>query len=358
MAGRFFVTRRGKIILLPVRTSYEEGRQEIMEFDFYQEQAFLTEQPYMKSDDKDKLVVPMLGLAGEAGELLAEYKKKLRDGGDHLHFEKRVREELGDLLWYIANIATKFDLKLSDVAQYNLEKTQDRWGHGPSEKSAPTFDAAFSSDERIPRQFSVRIFDTIFKDELKTMGFCDGLPLGDPLTDNVTVEDGYRFHDVFHLAYAAVLGWSPVTRFLLGVKRKSSKDYDENQDGGRAIAIEEGISALVYSYAENHHFLEQATALDYSLLRTIRELVAKYEVKPLSSSEWQQAILLGFKIWRPLNENKSGVIHIDLDNRHVEFERPMSAAEIKELTDSYLEAKEKKKALQKEKRERIKALKT
>lgn len=327
---------------------------EKMEFDDYQSKAYLTEQAYMSSEDKDKLIVPLLGLAGEAGELLAEYKKKLRDGCDHLHFDKRVREELGDLLWYIANIATKFNLKLSDIAQFNLEKTQDRWGRGPSEKSAPTFDSAFFDDEKIPRCFTVQIFDTTYNGDLKTMGFCQGLPLGDPLTDNVTVEDGYRFHDVFHLAYAAVLGWSPVSRFLLGVKRKSSKDYDENQDGGRAIAIEEGISALVYSYAENHHFLEEAKALDYSLLRTIRDLVAKYEVKPLSSSEWQQAILLGFKIWQQLNANKSGLIHVDLDSRHMEYERPLTVEEIKDLTDSYPEAKEKKKAIQKAKKERLK----
>jgi len=328
-----------------------------MKFDDYQKDAYLTEQPYMSSEAKDRLMVPLLGLAGESGELLAEYKKKLRDGGDHLHFDKRVREELGDLLWYIANIATKFDLKLSDIAQFNLEKTQDRWGHGTSEKSAPIFDASFHDDEKIPRSFSVQIFDTMFNDELKTMGFCQGLPLGDPLTDNVTVEDGYRFHDVFHVAYAAVLGWSPVTRFLLGVKRKSDKNFDDNQDGGRAIAIEEGISALVYSYAENHHHLEAATALDYSLLRTIRDLVAKYEVKPLSSSEWQQAILLGFKIWRQLNENKSGLIHIDLDNRNMEYERALMPQEIQELTDSYPAAKERKKAAQKAKKERLKALK-
>ena len=58
------------------------------------------------------LIVPMLGLAGETGQLLSEYKKHLRDGEAHRLFKERVSEELGDLLWYIANVASKFDLTL------------------------------------------------------------------------------------------------------------------------------------------------------------------------------------------------------------------------------------------------------
>ena len=74
------------------------------------------------------LIVPLLGLAGETGELLSEYKKHLRDGEAHVLFKDRVAEELGDLLWYIANVASKFDLALGDIAEANLKKTRDRWG--------------------------------------------------------------------------------------------------------------------------------------------------------------------------------------------------------------------------------------
>ena len=62
------------------------------------------------------LIVPMLGLAGETGQLLSEYKKHLRDGEAHRLFKERVSEELGDLLWYIANVASKFDLTLDEIA--------------------------------------------------------------------------------------------------------------------------------------------------------------------------------------------------------------------------------------------------
>jgi NTP pyrophosphatase (non-canonical NTP hydrolase) len=324
-----------------------------MDFDEYQRQAYDTEQDYMASEDKEKLVVPLLGLAGEAGELLAEFKKKMRDGGDHLNFDNKVKEELGDLLWYIANIATKFNLKLSDIASHNLSKTHDRWGKSPDDPSAPNFDSKFSEEEQIPRKFSVQIFDCIYKGEQETMSFCNGVPMGDRLTDNVTDDDGYRFHDAFHLAYAAVLGWSPVTRYTLGVKRKSDKDFDQNQDGGRAIAIEEGISALVYSYAENHHYFMESKSIDYAVLRTIKDLTAKYEVKVLSSSDWQRAIMLGFEIWRPLNEHKSGLIHIDLDNSTMQFERPLKADEISALVASYPEALKKRKADLDERRTRL-----
>jgi hypothetical protein len=47
-----------------------------------------------------------------------------------------------------------------------------------------------------------------------------GLNVGDPLTDNSHRPDGYRFHDVFHMSYAVHLGWSPVLRALLKLKRK------------------------------------------------------------------------------------------------------------------------------------------
>ena len=47
-------------------------------------------------------LVPLLGLAGEVGELLGEHKKWLRDGDSYSLLPERVREELGDLLWYLS----------------------------------------------------------------------------------------------------------------------------------------------------------------------------------------------------------------------------------------------------------------
>ena len=95
--------------------------------------------------------------------------------------------------------------------------------------------------------------------------FIDGKQVGDDLRDNRYDDDGYRFHDVFHLTYASVLGWSPILRALLRRKRKSNPAVDEVEDGGRARVIEEGIAAMVFSYAERRNFLEGAEG---SQLRT------------------------------------------------------------------------------------------
>ena len=76
-----------------------------MELNEYQRQAHETSHLTTGSSAE---IVPILGLAGEAGELLNEYKKKLRDGDSHVRFHDRVTEELGDVLWYLAEIATQF----------------------------------------------------------------------------------------------------------------------------------------------------------------------------------------------------------------------------------------------------------
>ena len=60
----------------------------------------------------------------------------------------------------------------------------------------------------------------------------DGVRTGNPLRDNNYVDDGYRFHDVFHLAHMAHLGWSPVHRALMGRRRLSDPRTAQIQDGG------------------------------------------------------------------------------------------------------------------------------
>ncbi len=76
-------------------------------------------------------MIPLAGLASETGELLGEYKKYLRDGESHKLFKERLAEEVGDLLWYVANVATKFGLDLAQVAEQNLAKCEGRWGELP-----------------------------------------------------------------------------------------------------------------------------------------------------------------------------------------------------------------------------------
>ncbi len=298
-----------------------------MDFNNYQKEALRTDRVPTRdgADDAASLVVPMLGLAGETGQLLSEYKKHLRDGEAHRLFTERVSEELGDLLWYIANVASKFDLSLSDIAAANLAKVKQRWA---SERSEPlTFDAELPEGERLPRRFEVELIDVDGETRQHVRVLIDGKPFGAELTDNAYDPDGYRFHDVFHFAYAAVLGWSPITRALLRRKRKSRPLLDEVEDGGRAAVIEEGVAALAFDYARRHHFLEGVAALDFQLLRTIKDMTSHLEVRQCTTGEWEQAILQGFDIWRAVLAACGGRIAVDLDARRVTFLGPSAGQE-------------------------------
>ena len=295
-----------------------------MDFQSYQEKALQTDRvPAAPDPDNVSLIVPMLGLAGEAGQLLSEYKKHLRDGEAHQLFKERVSEELGDLLWYIANVASKFNLRLDEIAISNLSKVQARWA---TEHTSPLcFDTDFPESERLPRQIEVGLVETDNKERQQVYIWVNGKSFGAKLTDNAYDPDGYRFHDVFHFTYAGVLGWSPVVRALLRRKRKSNPLIDEVEDGGRAIAIEEGVAAYIFAYAKQHRMLDGVSTLDSELLRTIQDMTAHLEVSRCTTGEWEQAILQGFQVWRAMLEMRGGRIAVDLDQRRIDYVGPFNA---------------------------------
>jgi hypothetical protein len=148
----------------------------------------------------------------------------------------------------------------------------------------------------------------------------DGTQLGNQLTDNAYEDDGYRFHDVFHLSYAALLGWSPITRFFFAAKRESDAKVREVEDAGRATVIEEAISAFAFDYGRNERFLEGVEHVDFSLLTTILRLVSRLEVRDRSAHEWERTILRGFKVWRELYAARGGTVQLDLTARTIDFE--------------------------------------
>jgi hypothetical protein len=151
--------------------------------------------------------------------------------------------------------------------------------------------------------------------------FVNGSRVGDNLTDNAYERDGYRFHDVFHFSYAAVLGWGPIVRVILSCKRKSDPVIDEVEDGGRAKVIDEAVSALVFAYARDHDFFKGITSVDRDLLRDIQRMTAHLEVAACTTREWERAILQGFEVWRHIKEQNGGVFIADLDERSIRLER-------------------------------------
>lgn len=78
--------------------------------------------------DSAKILYPTLGLVGEAGEVAEKVKKVIRDEGGVFTEEKKVElaKELGDVLWYIANIASDIDMDLNLIATMNLDKLASR----------------------------------------------------------------------------------------------------------------------------------------------------------------------------------------------------------------------------------------
>jgi len=78
------------------------------------------------------VIYPTLGLVNEAGEVAGKIKKVFRDKEGVISIETReaLKAELGDVLWYLAQVSTELDLSLDEIAEYNLAKLLDRQARG------------------------------------------------------------------------------------------------------------------------------------------------------------------------------------------------------------------------------------
>jgi NTP pyrophosphatase (non-canonical NTP hydrolase) len=302
-----------------------------LSFRGYQAAATASDQVPGSAAGRDHaIMVPLLGLSGEVGSLLTEFKKWWRQGEIYRPFSHQVSEEIGDILWYLSNIATKMDLDLEEIARENLAKLGDRWG---TKKSGPQlfgfqphrYDDHFPSTEQLPKTFEA-VFRMVDDGGRRKLALSiDGKEYGNKLTDNAYFEDGYRFHDCFHLTLATLLGWSPILRKLFECKRKSMSEIDEVEDGARAGITEEAISAFVYGFAKDYSLFDGATAVEYELLRTVKMMTRQFEVKDRTPHEWEQAILRAYVIWNKLIEHDGGVVRGDASKGTIEFLAPPTA---------------------------------
>jgi NTP pyrophosphatase (non-canonical NTP hydrolase) len=103
-----------------------------MTFSDYQE---LVKRTARVSQDKEKdIFLSLLGLGGEAGEVLDAYKKMAGHGHDF--DQEKLMKEMGDALWYMADLCTKFGFSLDEVAKLNIDKLNKRYPGGfSSERS-------------------------------------------------------------------------------------------------------------------------------------------------------------------------------------------------------------------------------
>ena len=210
--------------------------------------------------------------------------------------------------------ATK--LVFSDVVRKNLRKARGAFLE-PILADMIDFDEGFEIEEQLPRTFRIRINQ---RGSSRSYLQWKGVFIGDPLTDNISDSDGYRFHDVFHLAYAAILHWSPVTRALIKHKRKSRPEYDEAQDSGRAIVVEEGLTAWIFSKAKELNFFENQNKISLGMLKTIGEFVNGYEVEKCPLKLWEKAILDGYTVFRQIKAAEGGWIIGDRTQRTIHYE--------------------------------------
>lgn len=231
----------------------------------------------------------LLQLAGAVGRLAA----LSAEGGLPLD-RAGLLDHLAAIFRFLLSAANEAGITLDQAAEHNLKKAADRW---PEDRNFGTdFDKEYPEEEQLPKNLEIEIFERVAKNgKTYVVQKCNGLFIGDRLTDNIMKPDDYRFHDAFHYAYAAILGWSPVTRALFRLKRKSETKVDEGQDGARAILIEEGVATYVFGEAKQLDFFEGQSAgdLGFTFLKSVRQFVRGYESEDCPLWLWEEAILKG-----------------------------------------------------------------
>jgi hypothetical protein len=204
---------------------------------------------------------------------------------------------------------------LIEVVRKNIVKTRGRF-LTPDYAKLPTFDHDFPEEERLPSHFKITIDQ---RSSGRSYLRWNGVFIGDPLSDNIRDPDGYRFHDVFHFAHAAILHWSPTFRAVIKQKRKSDPRVDDAQDGGRAIVVEEGLTTWIFSHAKELNYFDGQKTISFDLLKTVQQFVAGYEVDACPLSLWEIAILKGYDVFRQVKKNKGGIVIGDRSRRTIEY---------------------------------------
>ena len=291
---------------------YDEGSATL---DDYKGLAFLTSRT--KEDQLVEVCVAVLQ------QLAAElFRTKLPD------IEKRLNRRLedralivilGEIAWHLAALASLYRLDLAIVSQRNIEKLKRRFGRGDP---TPLHDQEERPTQQFPRHFSVAFVSVASG---RSRMYMDGRRLGADLTDNAYAGDGYRFHDVMHLALVAKLGWSPVLRGLMNKKRRSKPEVDEVEDGARAAIVEEAVIKAIHSEGISRAedgagaLFANGADISFAFLKRLDSFVSGLEVAGSKHWEWEDAIVEGFRIFEELRTHRRGTVSVDLTKRSISF---------------------------------------
>lgn len=296
-----------------------------MDFDSYQTRARETDEIPSTIKGIEKLNYCILGACNQIGEISSVAKKRMRDGDDYKQYKNDVVERLGFLLWYISAACDSINVMLNSVADRNLNFNDQRWALNPKKQSE--YDDGFPKDQTLPEyvwvHFEVQPGDP---DKIAATSFLNGvldapIPFGDPVDDNANTEDGYRFHDAFHIAYYALLGWSPVVRKFWDCKRRKDKDKDRIEDGARARDREEAATVFIYKYSSDHNFFDQAEFVDTGLLAMARKITDDLEVRTRTDSDWQNAIIAASRVQKKLIDNNGGWIYASRQRGEINYSK-------------------------------------
>lgn len=268
------------------------------------------------------------GLSEKVGALSGCLKRRLRDKGSYSveSFREDFQRYIGESLWYLSAVCTHFNLELQDVAEQNLESNKKRWvAHRNDQGELFHDDYQFPESERLPKNIVAHFQSTTGPNSISWLSVTsvqlNGVRFGDPIDDNTSTEDGYRYHDALHFAFAAFLNWSPVVRAILGRKRKSNLEIDKFEDGARACDTEEAVSNFIHHEARRNNFFAGAKRLDTDFLIKIQGMVVDLEVRDRTLSEWEECILQSYNVIRELQTNNGGIVEVRLDQPRIAFRK-------------------------------------
>lgn len=186
--------------------------------------------------------------------------------------------------------------------------------------SFTSYNSSLIHNEQLPKQLIVK-FEEISNGKYPQVKVTlDGAQVGDIVDDNCHVDDGYRYHDVFHYTFATLLEWSPCSRSMLKRKRKSNEDLDRIEDGARAAITEEAISLMLFNNAKDNDYFYNRNSVDDSILTIIKNMAEPFEVKIKTKCEWEQAILKSYEMFRKLRENKGGLINFNFETKEIIYQ--------------------------------------